>query len=165
MLILDTNVVSELMRPEPDSRVVAWVSQQQASSVYTTALTVADIAFGLMRMPDGRRRRDLDERFRHVIETAFGAGLRWAPSVKLSIGLSAGAYWAWYRDRAALTVSGAPLSEQLRLAALSGDCGVDWMVGKRTYLSADVNGQRRFSNEIDKREWTATVTAGLQLVF
>ncbi len=71
MLIIDTNVVSELMRPDPNRQVVDWLSRQNVSDVHMTALTVAEITYGLKTMPDGKRRRDLETRFRQVVESGF----------------------------------------------------------------------------------------------
>ena len=59
MIILDTNVVSELMRPEPDPRVRQWVSGRHAGELGTTAITVAEIRHGIERLPDGRRKEAL----------------------------------------------------------------------------------------------------------
>ena len=59
MIILDTNVVSELMRPEPDARVRQWVSGRRADELATTAITVAEIRYGIERLPDGRRKEGL----------------------------------------------------------------------------------------------------------
>ena len=59
MIILDTNVVSELMRPEPDARVRAWVSGLRADELGITAITVAEIRHGIERLPDGRRKEVL----------------------------------------------------------------------------------------------------------
>jgi toxin FitB len=59
MVILDTNVVSELMRPEPDDQVRQWVSGRRADEIGTTAITVAEISHGIERLPDGRRRTGL----------------------------------------------------------------------------------------------------------
>lgn len=56
MIIVDTNVLSELMRPNPSDRVRAWVDDQRPSSVYTTAITVAEILYGIERLPDGKRK-------------------------------------------------------------------------------------------------------------
>lgn len=60
MIILDTNVLSELMRPRPDPSVVDWVAAQSASAIYTTSITQAEILHGLMLLPPGRRRRALE---------------------------------------------------------------------------------------------------------
>ena len=59
MIILDTNVVSELMRPEPDARVRQWVSGRRADELGTTAITVAEIRHRIERLPDGRRKETL----------------------------------------------------------------------------------------------------------
>jgi toxin FitB len=59
MIILDTNVVSELMRPEPDVRVRQWVSGRRADELATTAITVAEIRHGIERLPDGQRKEGL----------------------------------------------------------------------------------------------------------
>ena len=59
MIILDTNVVSELMRPDPDVRVRQWVSGRRADELATTAITVAEIRYGIERLPDGRRKEGL----------------------------------------------------------------------------------------------------------
>ena len=53
MIILDTNVVSELMRPEPDIRVRQWVGGRRADEFGTTAITIAEIRHGIERLPDG----------------------------------------------------------------------------------------------------------------
>lgn len=59
MIVLDTNVVSELMRPSPSAAVVAWSRRQARGSLTTTAVTVAEIGFGLARLPAGRRATQL----------------------------------------------------------------------------------------------------------
>lgn len=56
MIILDTNVVSELMRPSPSASVVRWVTLQPDASLCTTAITEAEILHGIMLMPPGKRR-------------------------------------------------------------------------------------------------------------
>jgi predicted nucleic acid-binding protein len=56
MIILDSNVVSELMRPRPEERVIAWLDRQPRSSIWTTSVTVFEIRFGLQIMPPGKRR-------------------------------------------------------------------------------------------------------------
>ncbi len=71
MLIIDANVVSELMRPDPNRQVVDWLSRQKVSDIHMTAVTVAEITYGLRTMPDGKRQRDLETRFRQVVESGF----------------------------------------------------------------------------------------------
>lgn len=59
MIVLDTNVLSELMRPVPEPRVVDWLDAQETASVAITAITVAEVLYGIERLPDGRRKRSL----------------------------------------------------------------------------------------------------------
>lgn len=59
MIVLDTNVVSELMRAAPAPRVVRWLGAQTAGSLATTAITIAEIHYGLARLPAGRRAAEL----------------------------------------------------------------------------------------------------------
>lgn len=68
MIIVDTNVVSALMRRTPDAQVVAWLDTQRADDIWTTAITVFEIRYGLALLPQGRRRRDLEEAFDLVLE-------------------------------------------------------------------------------------------------
>jgi toxin FitB len=56
VIVVDTNVVSELMRPSPSSQVVEWVRGGDESDLYTTAITLAEIRYGIERLPDGRRK-------------------------------------------------------------------------------------------------------------
>lgn len=60
MIILDTNVLSELMRPAPEVRVVDWVARQPAASLFTTTVTEAEIRYGLGLLPDSRRKAALE---------------------------------------------------------------------------------------------------------
>jgi predicted nucleic acid-binding protein len=59
MIILDTNVVSELMRPEPASQVAAWVRSRDRRELRMTSITLAEIRYGIARLPDGRRKQAL----------------------------------------------------------------------------------------------------------
>lgn len=61
MIVLDTNVISELLRGEPDEGVVEWVDSLDASAVATTAITAAELLYGAARLPDGRRKKMLRE--------------------------------------------------------------------------------------------------------
>lgn len=58
-LLLDTNVLSELMRPEPDVRVMAWFARQAAATSHTSAITHAEILLGIALLPAGKRRDGL----------------------------------------------------------------------------------------------------------
>ncbi len=59
MIVLDTNVASELMRPAPAPAVRDWVRGRDARELCTTAITVAEIRYGIERLPDGRRKESL----------------------------------------------------------------------------------------------------------
>ena len=56
MIILDTNILSELMRPIPNMRVVHWLDEEDQDSINITAITVAEILYGIARLPEGRRK-------------------------------------------------------------------------------------------------------------
>lgn len=59
MIVLDTNVVSELLRPRPDGAVEAWLADQPPASIFTTTITEAEILYGLRLLPDGKRKQEL----------------------------------------------------------------------------------------------------------
>jgi toxin FitB len=71
VIVLDTNVLSALMRRDVDPVVVAWLDDQPAESIWTTAVTVFEIRFGLEILADGRRRRQLEEAFDRALEDDF----------------------------------------------------------------------------------------------
>ncbi len=60
MIVLDTNVVSELMKAAPAGSVLAWSATQPASSLYTTSITQAEILHGIALLPAGKRRNALE---------------------------------------------------------------------------------------------------------
>ena len=59
MIVLDTNVVSELMLPSPAPQVVGWVSRQAAPTLYFTTISEAELRYGVAILPAGRRRDGL----------------------------------------------------------------------------------------------------------
>ena len=60
MIVLDTNVVSELMKPEPSAVVLAWVGSRDGLELHTTSVTQAEIFDGVLQLPAGRRRRTIE---------------------------------------------------------------------------------------------------------
>ena len=72
MIVLDTNVLSELMRPAPSERVVRWVAGQPTTSLYTTSITQAEILHGIMLLPSGRRRSALESAAGAMFSEDFG---------------------------------------------------------------------------------------------
>lgn len=71
MIVLDTNVVSEFMRPEPNENVLLWVDEQNSSDLYLTAITVAELLYGVARLPAGRRRNQLGGLVEETIREDF----------------------------------------------------------------------------------------------
>ena len=67
MIVLDTNVVSGLMRTPPDAVLVRWLDSQPRTSVWITTITVLEIRFGLDLMPDGRRAAALRTAFDRLV--------------------------------------------------------------------------------------------------
>ncbi|MEO7241796.1 MAG: type II toxin-antitoxin system VapC family toxin [Variovorax sp.] len=61
MILLDTSVVSEPLRPAPDSRVIGWIDAQPLETLFLSAVTVAELRAGVALMPAGRRRAGLQQ--------------------------------------------------------------------------------------------------------
>ncbi len=68
MIVLDTNVVSEAMKPEPAAAVQAWLDAQVAETLYLSSVTVAELMFGIGAMPEGRRKEKLTAVLGGVLE-------------------------------------------------------------------------------------------------
>ena len=68
MILLDTNVLSELMLPAPERAVVRWLDSQPRQSVWTTSVTLFEVELGLAQLPVGRRRDNLTSTFARLIE-------------------------------------------------------------------------------------------------
>ena len=71
MIILDTNVISELARLDPEPNVVTWLDSLPAAEVATTAITAAQLLYGVARLPDGRRKGALAEAIDALINEDF----------------------------------------------------------------------------------------------
>ena len=71
MIVLDTNVISAVMRDTPDPVVVAWLDRQPANEIWTTTITVFEILFGLELLAPGERRRRLEAAFARALEEDF----------------------------------------------------------------------------------------------
>ena len=67
MIVLDTNVFSELMQVVPELKVIAWLDRQPRTSVWTTSITVFEIRFGLQIMASGKRRTALLQSFESLL--------------------------------------------------------------------------------------------------
>ncbi|MET0963313.1 MAG: type II toxin-antitoxin system VapC family toxin [Noviherbaspirillum sp.] len=71
MIVLDTNVLSELMRPAPDQAVIAWLDMQEPARLFLTAITVAEVLYGIARLPEGKRKAGLLELADAVLQEDF----------------------------------------------------------------------------------------------
>jgi hypothetical protein len=71
MIILDTNVISALMRAPPDAAVIGWLDRQPAESIWITAVTVFEIRFGIEFLANGRRREKLEALFEQSLAEDF----------------------------------------------------------------------------------------------
>ena len=67
MIILDTNVLSEVMRHPADHKVIDWLDKQARTSVWTSSITILEIRYGLQILPTGKRRSVLIETFERVL--------------------------------------------------------------------------------------------------
>jgi predicted nucleic acid-binding protein len=71
MIVLDTNVVSETMRPIPNAAVVAWLNGQDIQTLYLTAVSLAELRFGIARLDAGQVKADLTARLALMLERVF----------------------------------------------------------------------------------------------
>jgi predicted nucleic acid-binding protein len=69
VIVLDTNIVSSLMRERPDANVVAWLDQLPPTSVWITAITVFELRYGIDALAPGQRRDQLEREFARVLDT------------------------------------------------------------------------------------------------
>jgi len=71
VIILDTNVISEVMRPQPNVQVMSWLREYPVEELAVTAVSIAEISYGLNRLAKGRRRDSLQWRFQMFIAQGF----------------------------------------------------------------------------------------------
>ena len=72
MTILDTNVLSALMRTRPDVAVVSWLDRQPVDAIWITSVTLCEARFGLALLPKGKRRLEVERAFEKVVEEDLG---------------------------------------------------------------------------------------------
>ena len=68
MIVLDTNVVSEAMKPEPNADLRAWLNDQAAETLYLSSVTLAELLFGIRALPAGKRKNLLDRALNELLE-------------------------------------------------------------------------------------------------
>lgn len=71
MIVVDTNVISEVMRPQPSPAVLNWLNAQDGNLLFITTVTLAEIGYGLRILPDGQRRWQLHSQFEQFVTQAF----------------------------------------------------------------------------------------------
>ncbi|MDE0454177.1 MAG: type II toxin-antitoxin system VapC family toxin [Gammaproteobacteria bacterium] len=71
MFAIDTNVASELMRPEPTPAVAAWIAERDAQEMYLTAVSEAELRYGVAIMPVGKRRNALEAAMTRWLDLGF----------------------------------------------------------------------------------------------
>jgi len=91
MILLDTDVLFAVMRARPPEAVITWLDRQAHRSVWTTAVTVFEVEYGLQRIPEGRHRRELQKAFRATIAEDLGGRVL---SLDAQAALAAGAITA-----------------------------------------------------------------------
>lgn len=115
MILLDTNVLSELMKPAPAENVVRWMAAQPATSLYTTSITQAEILHGVMLLPPGRRRNAIEAAAEAMFKDEFGGRI-------LPFGSDAARPYA--RIAAERRRAGRPVSHfDAQIAAIAGSAG------------------------------------------
>ncbi len=118
MIVLDTNVVSELMRPSPDPTVFEWAMGQAAETMFVTAISKAEVLFGVALLPAGSRRTALQEAAVKAFDLDFAGKV--LPFDEIAA--EHYAVTAAHRRSAGLTVT--PLDLQIAAIALSRNAAV-----------------------------------------
>jgi predicted nucleic acid-binding protein len=72
MIVLDTNVISEAMKPNPNPAVMAWLNGRPAEELSVTTITIAELLFGMAMLPDGRRRLALSGAYDRLMRVFEG---------------------------------------------------------------------------------------------
>ncbi|MDM8517235.1 PIN domain-containing protein [Desulfobacterales bacterium HSG16] len=75
MILLDTNVVSEVMRQNPSNNVVNWLNKCNNINLFISSITIAEICYGLRILPEGQRRQLLQSRFEQFVSQGFAQNI------------------------------------------------------------------------------------------
>ena len=115
MILVDTNVLSELMRPVPAERVVRWVASQSAADLHTSSITQAEVLHGIMLMPAGKRRTAFETAARTMFSEDFEG--------RIHAFDSGAAHW-YARIAAERQQAGRPISQfDAQIAAIARSAG------------------------------------------
>jgi hypothetical protein len=111
MIVLDTNVLSEAVKPDPSAKVLNWIALEPRSSLFTTAITQAELLYGMELMPLGRRRSTLQAAIARVFAEVLAERI---------LPFDSGAAEAYSRIAASRRAMGRPISEaDARIAAIA----------------------------------------------
>ena len=131
MILLDTNVLSELMRPKPEQKVLAWLDVRPENDVWISAVTVAEICLGIALLPEGKRRASLAELAERMFFEDFVE--RCLPFERSA----ASEYASIVASRARI---GHPISvEDAQIAAIARVCGLE-LATRNTKDFANIDG-------------------------
>jgi toxin FitB len=117
VIVLDTNVVSELIRHVPDVGVIQWVDRIPADEVFLTAVTAAELRHGVARLPDGRRKHELAAKVEKLLTDRFEGRV---------LPFDCDAAMPYAQIAAARERAGRPISmPDAQIAAICRSCGAD----------------------------------------
>ncbi|WP_175836767.1 type II toxin-antitoxin system VapC family toxin [Burkholderia anthina] len=102
MIVLDTNVLSELIRPTPDERVIAWFGRYSRATLFTTVLTRGEMLYGVRLLAAGARRDGLTVAIRDIFEVDFAGRV---------LGFDWDAADAYAQIASERRITGAPISQ------------------------------------------------------
>ena len=71
MILLDTNILSEIMRVKSNSTVIKWLNDQDSSQLFLSSITIAEIGYGIYMLPEGKRKKQLELNFDQYVKNAF----------------------------------------------------------------------------------------------
>lgn len=74
-ILLDTNVVSEVMRKNPSKKVINWLNNHSNTALFISSITIAEICYGLRILPVGQRRQSLQLRFEQFVSQGFAQNI------------------------------------------------------------------------------------------
>lgn len=115
MIVLDTNVLSEMMRPAPDATITNWVATQSAANLFVTTITQAEILHGVLLLPQGRRRDAIEVAADAMFEEDFAGRI---------LPFSSLAARAYAEIAVARRQSGRPISQfDAQIAAIARSAG------------------------------------------
>jgi len=133
VIVVDTNVISELLRPKPHPFVKRWADTTHPSQLYTTSISHGELLSGIALMPEGRRRNELAETLARLFHAAFASRI-------LPYDSSAALHYA--RIIAQRTALGRPIAQaDAQIAAIC-------LTHKATIATRDARGFERLGLDV-----------------